>query len=528
MIPFFSLFLLRWTMRLPSLAGTIQLFNQTLDHFNTSSLLTFPQRYILNTDFCNVPSVSSCDINSTIILYISGEAPMSSSRVSTGPLVDLSNRTHSLLASLEHRFYGESIPLDLTTDSLTRFLTTEQALADLSSFIDFLKKGNSSRSVIVVGGSYAGTLSSYFRQTYPNHANISWSSSPPLLLKLNFTEYDFHCAEVLKNQTDYPRCYSNSLGLIQWFDRAITNETEFQTARSRMRLNRSIDSISMLSMVADQLAGMIQYRSRDGGRQLTEYCQNQSGLSFDIDSFFDWFAADNPDPDSNDQLLLTNVSRFAADADSRAWTWQTCNEYGWFQTASGELRSSYLNLSYYVRVCNVLFNGTGLPNQAELARRFGGLNPRTSNIVFVNGAVDPWSTLSIENEENITEHRKWSVRIYSGSHCSELSVVPGEPEETTKKREFVLDLIEGLLKNGTQCIENCGGGGHGHCELGKCLCDPMWGGETCDEKQIDVLIFQISAGAMVGLPAIMMVVIGCSAWVLFRAETEEGVESIPL
>jgi hypothetical protein len=508
-------------MRLASLPGAIGSFEQRLDHFDTSSTATFPQRYVVNTTFCEGPGPWNCDTNSGIVLYISGEAPMSARRVAAHPLIDLAARTHSLLATLEHRFYGGSVPLDLTTANLSRFLTTDQALADLAGFVDFLRKGNSSRSVIVVGGSYAGTLASYFRQTYPNHANFSWASSPPLHLKLDFTEYDAHCAEVLRNQTDYPRCYENARGLVRYFDDAIANETAFRAARARMGLNRSTDPISLVSIVADQLAGMIQYRSNDGGRALAEFCRNQSGAQPDVESFFEWFRSDNADPDAGDALLLTDAGRAAPAADARAWTWQTCNEYGWFQTASGQLRSRWVNLSYYERICRVLFDDTGAPDQAALARRFGDLRPTATNIVYVNGAIDPWSTLSVPSEGEAPAYNWYSIRIHGGSHCAELGSQTDAPE-VVAARERVLETIQGLVNRSTECIVRCAPSQHGHCELGSCMCDTMWGGEWCEDRLVAVIVFQLFAAALVVLPAVMMVVIGCSAWFLFQTEATDG------
>lgn len=78
---------------------------------------------------------------------------------------------------IEHRFYGESQP---TADwSVTNFdlLNSEQALADFANFLTVMNADMPTRQTIVVGGSYAGALSAWFRFTYPDLAIASWASS---------------------------------------------------------------------------------------------------------------------------------------------------------------------------------------------------------------------------------------------------------------------------------------------------------------------------------------------------------------
>jgi lysosomal Pro-X carboxypeptidase len=57
---------------------------------------------------------------------------------------------------------------DLSTENLI-YLSSEQALADLSLFIQFIKqKYNAVKSpVITFGGSYPGNLAAWFRLKYP-------------------------------------------------------------------------------------------------------------------------------------------------------------------------------------------------------------------------------------------------------------------------------------------------------------------------------------------------------------------------
>ena len=61
-----------------------------------------------------------------------------------------------------------------------KFLTVEQALADLANFIDHglpHKAGEPKGKVFTFGGSYSGALSAWFRVAYPNHTVGSLSSS---------------------------------------------------------------------------------------------------------------------------------------------------------------------------------------------------------------------------------------------------------------------------------------------------------------------------------------------------------------
>jgi hypothetical protein len=59
---------------------------------------------------------------------------------------ELAEEKQALMISLEHRFYGESYPTsDMSVDNLT-FLTSEQALADLARFIEYISSLTDSSS----------------------------------------------------------------------------------------------------------------------------------------------------------------------------------------------------------------------------------------------------------------------------------------------------------------------------------------------------------------------------------------------
>ena len=517
---FAFLFLVRFTFRLPEGFGVVSTFTQKLDHFDPTSKETFAQRYALNETFYR-------ESKPKIIVYISGEQHMSESKINnTSSFIEVAQNTGSLMAVLEHRFYGESVPLDLTLENLMAYHNTDQALEDLASFISYLKdqkcKADPGCPVLIVGGSYAGSLSSFFRQKYPHLANYSWSSSPPLNIKHNYSEYDAHMAEVLQNVS--MKCYTNTR---EWFNHVDEiarqpESPEYRQLREKMGLINSTNPVSLLSILVDQIAGMIQYMTRS--TDLYDFCKNQSGDSFDEHSFLEYFRATNPDPDADDSLLLNDTSRNSTIVDSRSWTWQCCNEYGWWQTASGLLRSPQINLSYSDLICETLF-GVTLADQSSIRRRYGDVNPKTTNILFSYGAVDPWTRLGVNFETEITNGvpvhdglNRYAFFIANGSHCSDLSLEQeSDSEDLKSKRHMIQKIVTDWMND--DCPSRCSV--HGDCMFGTCVCHEGYSGDKCDVRTIRNIYFKECSAFLVLGPTVMMLTVGIAAWCLFNKDKDE-------
>lgn len=80
---------------------------------------------------------------------------------------------------------------DLSTENL-RFLSSEQALADLAYFITSMNQKynlTDSNRWIAFGGSYPGSLAAWLREKYAHLVHGSISTSGPLLAKVDFREY---------------------------------------------------------------------------------------------------------------------------------------------------------------------------------------------------------------------------------------------------------------------------------------------------------------------------------------------------
>lgn len=68
-------------------------------------------------------------------------------------------------------------------------LTVQQALADLAHFIRYQKSSSANLTqsrVILVGGSYSGSMAAWMTQLYPELITASWASSAPLIAKADF------------------------------------------------------------------------------------------------------------------------------------------------------------------------------------------------------------------------------------------------------------------------------------------------------------------------------------------------------
>ena len=93
-----------------------------------------------------------------------------------GIVYQLAKATNGIGVILEHRYYGTSFPTpDLSTENL-RFLTTEQALADMAYFAqNVVFEGLEDKNLtapetayIGYGGSYAGAFVAFLRVQYPD------------------------------------------------------------------------------------------------------------------------------------------------------------------------------------------------------------------------------------------------------------------------------------------------------------------------------------------------------------------------
>lgn len=174
-----------------------QYFEQTLDHLSLDGsavgATTWRQRFWVNDTMWVAGGKRG-----PVFLYVEGEASGSPYSVTGGQHVDLAIAHGALVFSLEHRFYGASLPRpDLTVESL-RYLSSHQATGDVATFltghvaptygINF-----TAHQVVTFGGSYPGALSAWLRLRLPHLVSIAVSTSSPVEASFDDTSY---CAVV--------------------------------------------------------------------------------------------------------------------------------------------------------------------------------------------------------------------------------------------------------------------------------------------------------------------------------------------
>eukprot|EP00792_Barthelona_sp_PAP020_P004587 TRINITY_DN2223_c0_g1_i1.p1 TRINITY_DN2223_c0_g1~~TRINITY_DN2223_c0_g1_i1.p1 ORF type:complete len:487 (-),score=114.90 TRINITY_DN2223_c0_g1_i1:1-1416(-) len=420
-------------------SSNYQMFTQNIDHFDPLYLSTFQQRYCSNWTFYE----KNDDKPSPIILYISGEAPMGPNTCSHGEKIALASKFKGVIYSLEHRFYGESLPFnDLTVESL-KYLTSQQAQEDLVNFITsemVTQKFPDNTPIIIVGGSYAGAMSSWMRAKYPHLITMSWASSGPVHATEDFYQYDFFVGKTLG--------ISCSSAIRRVFDQIemelYASEASNAAIRSQFKGGEYIDTdpVRFLYIMADIVAFAAQYNYTEHLCPFIDHPdQNALGGFINYSNWlFDYFDQDCRNYD------LPRPSTAIDKQGSRQWLWQSCNEFGFWQVAApGGLRSKRIDLAWHHKICKDSFEGIKFTPRIERTNNYyGSLYTGASRIVFTNGKRDPWRALSLtETDRYESNNDIHSFLIEDGAHCSDLHD-PTDKDDSNLK--YVRSTVEDIMQ----------------------------------------------------------------------------------
>ncbi|KAF8371111.1 hypothetical protein PRIPAC_77540 [Pristionchus pacificus] len=441
--------------------------DQTFDHFNTNEERTFKQKWYYNYKFGSE--------NGPNFLLIGWEGPENIKYVQNENLawMTYAKEVGANLFILEHRYYGES---KLGTNDL-QFLTSSQMLYDVATFIRTQQvKFNRTGPWITFGGSYPGALAAWSRQWFPELIIGSVASSGPVQAKNNYYEYMEVVEDVVRRTSQ--KCYD---GTAEAFDRLRVlsqNPDGRMIIQDKFKLwpgwtaDEPVDALDLNEVFMNLYSvyqGIVQYnpayqqamkalcsfmeddkyddkldalRALQKGMNGGDDVATLSSYDADIKSMIDMKSfVDGHDPTAYTDVELVGI----------LWTWQTCNEFGYFQTTDyGQgIFGSHLPINFFIIMCERVF-GVGMDDIEKAISRanyqYGGRDRfNTTNVVLPNGDGDPWHALGILEQGNMDESVV-PIVIPGTSHCmDQFAATANDPPELTQARKTILDNIKKWL-----------------------------------------------------------------------------------
>lgn len=256
-----------------------------------------------------------------------------------------------------------------------RFLSVDQALADLAHFITAIQSDtalNATGGVIAVGGSYGGTMVTWLRQKYPHIVTGSWSSSAPLRAKIDFSEYKETTGDSIRN-VGGEECYQKVEDTFSAVEDLISSG-DIERLRKLFQmcddfdLTDQFDVWNFVSELSDIFAGVVQYH-RPGAiegacKQILTETSNGTGI--ETDDLYPFAQFIKKQLGGSDKcysfgfnatvkyLQNTDWNGPASTGSMRQWLYQTCSEFGWYQTSGSEDQpfGSSFPVDLYLRLCN--------------------------------------------------------------------------------------------------------------------------------------------------------------------------------
>ncbi|KAJ8682094.1 hypothetical protein QAD02_017886 [Eretmocerus hayati] len=403
---------------------------QPIDHFNHRDNRTWKMRYFEEDKYFNN--------SGPIFVMLGGEWTISPGYLQTGLMHSLAEQHGALMFYTEHRYYGKSRPTKDMSSSHLQYLSVDQALADVAYLMKQVKnERNIEKSkVIVFGGSYAGNMAAWIRIKYPHLIQGAVASSAPVRAKADFPEYYQVVTKSLKKYNE--ACSETINTALEQIKQLLLSEGGQEEIKKAFNFCSTVNATSekdtsfFMNYLAEVFAGTVQYNK-------VNHTSNTSGISKVCDRMMN--ATDGKEYQRLARLTQKGSScknitywdfvnemrntTWDTNSASRVWYHQTCVEFGYYQTSYSKDSSAFgnsFNLDFFVDMCSDIF---GEYHDKDLVDygvnrtniEYGGKFPDVTNVIFVNGDIDPWHALSVLEDLNESSP---AIFISGSSHCQDL------------------------------------------------------------------------------------------------------------
>lgn len=424
---------------------------------------TYKQRYYVNDEFWS-------GNESPVFLFIGGEGTLTNTSIAIGEIVDIAKEHGALLVGAEHRFYGSSLNDDGLQLEELQYLSSQQALADLAAFVHHIKdkyKVSEYSQWICFGGSYPGALSAWFRLKYPHLVHGAVASSAPVRAITNFEGYNEVVASSLTSEIvgGSEQCLSYITKAFQVVDQMIADRQFEQLAKDFVScgpISEKMDVVTFASNLAGIFMGTVQYNNELPGANISLVCSvmTQPGDPYKnlIQLNQEWMektkekCVDNSYLNYTMALMNTTVNRDGFGPGIRQWTYQTCSQFGYYQTCDKNTSCPFSHVMDLadsdLQICQKVFkiNMDDVPNNVRFTNDYyGANNTHQSRIIFVNGSIDPWHWLSILKNEPVYDI--YGVFIEGTAHCANMQAAKeSDPIALRFARKQIASLVSQFLQ----------------------------------------------------------------------------------
>lgn len=425
-------------------------YNQTLDHFNyrPESYDTFPQKYLINSKHWGG---SGTDCSAPIFVYLGAEASINGSVDTIGFLVDTAVHFKSLVAYVEHRYYGESIPFGLGDEAFKNastlgYFNSAQAIADYAEIIIHIKKKYQAENapVIVIGGSYGGMLASWLRLKYPHIALGALASSAPVLYFDDITPQDGFYSIVSKGFREASEtCYQTIRKSWDVIDEVASKPCGLLNLSKIFHTCRQLKYASELkNYLIDMYTTAAQYNAPPTYR-VNKVCGGIDGGGFGDDVLARIFAGIVAYEGNRPCYVNTPAYQSALPG---GWRWQRCSEMVMPLGIGNDsmFQPIPFDIEAYTEHCKQTY---GVPPRADwVTSYYGGHNISLvlqrfgSNIIYSNGLRDPYSIGGVLRSISDTIV---AVNTVKGSHCLDILFANNtDPDWLVEQRNSEINVIQ--------------------------------------------------------------------------------------
>jgi hypothetical protein len=308
-------------------------------------------------------------------------------------------------------------------------------------------------------------LAAWLRQKYSHLIHGAISSSAPLKAKLDFFEY----FEVVSNSlATYNNCdcvkevkiaIQQLAAIIQLSNGPKSIAQNFNFCGTFGGRLSSLDISTIFGGFADIFASVVQHNQ---GVTIKHVCDimcnlsvksaplrlvaaNQMVMNYYGQSCFSY------NYDKIISAMKRSLWTSKSAEGSRQWFYQTCTEFGFYQSLSNSssVFGDKVPVEFYVQLCRDIFGQNF--NQKSIAKAidhkniiFGALKPATTNVLFINGNIDPWHALGLTKTDR--NQLQPTIFINGTSHCADMyepsdNDLPQLKDARIKIARFIRNLL---------------------------------------------------------------------------------------